>query len=281
MAYDFPNSPTVGQVYQGYTWDGTKWVMTGSAAPVIIRSYLAGLTLSTAGSSASFSVAPGVAADNGNAVMMTLAAAITKTTAAWAVGSAAGSLDTGSIAASTWYHVYLIRRPDTGVVDVLTSNSATAPTLPTNYTQFRRIGSMKTNASFQWLGFLHIEDSFFWMQPVQDVTSAALTAGTPISLSLASIPLGIKVRPIIVVAPNTTGSTARVRIYSPDLADNNLNNNVSAGVSGTGITNVSAYNEISNSYCNTAQQVRAWTVDSGTNVSIFTNGYIDRRGKDA
>ena len=25
MSYDFPNSPVVGQVYQGYTWDGTVW----------------------------------------------------------------------------------------------------------------------------------------------------------------------------------------------------------------------------------------------------------------
>ncbi|MEY9239187.1 hypothetical protein ABIF68_006806 [Bradyrhizobium japonicum] len=25
MAFDFPNAPTIGQVYQGYTWDGEKW----------------------------------------------------------------------------------------------------------------------------------------------------------------------------------------------------------------------------------------------------------------
>jgi hypothetical protein len=28
MAFDFPNAPTVGQVYQGYTWDGEKWLQT-------------------------------------------------------------------------------------------------------------------------------------------------------------------------------------------------------------------------------------------------------------
>lgn len=26
MALDFPNTPTVGQVYGNYTWDGEKWV---------------------------------------------------------------------------------------------------------------------------------------------------------------------------------------------------------------------------------------------------------------
>ena len=31
MAFDFPSSPTVGQVYQGYTWDGEKWDGGGAA----------------------------------------------------------------------------------------------------------------------------------------------------------------------------------------------------------------------------------------------------------
>jgi hypothetical protein len=72
--------------------------------------------------------------------MMTLAAAINKTTAAWAVGGGNGALDTGAIAANTWYNVHLIKRADTGFTDVLLSTSATAPKLPTNYTLFRRIG---------------------------------------------------------------------------------------------------------------------------------------------
>ena len=30
MAYDFPSSPTVGQVFGNYTWDGEKWVQTSA-----------------------------------------------------------------------------------------------------------------------------------------------------------------------------------------------------------------------------------------------------------
>ena len=59
-------------------------------------------------------------------------------------------MDTGSVANNTWYHVHLIKRPVTGVVDVLFSLSATAPTLPTSYTIFRRIGSMRTDGSARW-----------------------------------------------------------------------------------------------------------------------------------
>lgn len=37
MAFDFPSSPTVGQTYQGYRWDGEKWdggsVFTGPTGP--------------------------------------------------------------------------------------------------------------------------------------------------------------------------------------------------------------------------------------------------------
>lgn len=28
MAYDFPSSPTIGQIFQGWTWDGEKWLQT-------------------------------------------------------------------------------------------------------------------------------------------------------------------------------------------------------------------------------------------------------------
>jgi hypothetical protein len=69
------------------------------------------------------------------------------------------------------YHAYLIKRPDTGVVDVLTSVSATAPTLPTNYMLFRRVGSMKTNGSFQWIKFIQQGNVFYWDSPTLDVTA--------------------------------------------------------------------------------------------------------------
>jgi hypothetical protein len=34
MALDFPTSPTTGQVFGNYTWDGEKWKQTATAAPV-------------------------------------------------------------------------------------------------------------------------------------------------------------------------------------------------------------------------------------------------------
>ena len=109
------------------------------------QGYLFGLTMSTAGASTTMTIAAGIATDSTGVRMMKLVSAISKTTSAWAAGTAAGGLDTGAIAASTWYHFFEIMNPATGAVDVLFSLSATAPTMPTGYTLFRRIGSMLTN----------------------------------------------------------------------------------------------------------------------------------------
>lgn len=56
----------------------------------------------------------------------------------------ANGLDTGVIAASTWYHMYLISN---GVaINGLASLSATAPTLPAGYTLALRVGAMRAGA---------------------------------------------------------------------------------------------------------------------------------------
>jgi hypothetical protein len=107
------------------------------------RGHIFGLTLSNNATDATndIDIAAGEAADaSGN--LLVLASGITKRLdAAWAVGSGNGGLDTGSIANGT-YHVWLIQRSDTGVVDVLLSKSASSPTIPANYDSKRRIGSI-------------------------------------------------------------------------------------------------------------------------------------------
>lgn len=87
-------------------------------------------------------VSSGSAVDSTGVFSILLASAITKRVdASWAVGTNQGGLDTG-VVSNTRYYIFLIRRPDTGVVDVLFSLSATTPTLPANYTQFALIGNI-------------------------------------------------------------------------------------------------------------------------------------------
>ena len=165
----------------------------GSPGTAVVRSYLAGLTLTWL-SAGLFSVAAGVAADSTNAVMMTLAAAMNKTAAAWSAGNNGGALDTGTIAAAAWYHVFLIRNPTTSVVDVVFSATTTpnaGPTaLPSGYTQFRRIGSMKTTSG-AWTQFTQLGDEFLWASAVNDVNVATLS--TTAILFVLTVPSNINV----------------------------------------------------------------------------------------
>jgi hypothetical protein len=66
--------------------------------------------------------AAGVATSDDATVMMKAAAFTKNTNAVWAVGAATGCLDSGAgLVLSTWYHLYVVERPDTGVVDELCS----------------------------------------------------------------------------------------------------------------------------------------------------------------
>ena len=90
------------------------------------KNYITGLTLSNNASDATndIDIAAGKARDATDTEGMVLASALTKQIdAAWAVGTNAGMLDTGAVGNNT-YHLFLIKRSDTGVVDVLASLSA-------------------------------------------------------------------------------------------------------------------------------------------------------------
>jgi hypothetical protein len=57
--------------------------------------------------------------------------------AAWAAGTNQGGLDTGTVANSTWYYLWAIYNPTSGVADYLISTSTSAPTMPSGYTYKR------------------------------------------------------------------------------------------------------------------------------------------------
>jgi hypothetical protein len=170
----------------------TAAIATASLSGFPLIGYISGLTLSTAGSSATFSIAAGMATNSTNVAMMPLATAYTKTTSAWALGSAAGSLDTSTIANNTWYHVYEIQRSDTGVTDILISLSPSAPTMPTNYDRKRRIGAMKTDGSAHWIKFVQTGFKFRWDVPVSDFPEGS-TGITTATTQTLTVPTGVSV----------------------------------------------------------------------------------------
>jgi hypothetical protein len=57
------------------------------------------------------------------------------------------SIDASTMAANTWYYVYVIFNPSTATVASLGSLSSTAPTLPAGYTHKRRVGSFRATST--------------------------------------------------------------------------------------------------------------------------------------
>jgi len=255
----------------------TKAASTAFAAGLLPKGHISALTLSTAGSSSTFSVAAGQAADSANAVLISLAASISKTTGAWAVGTGNGALDTGSIANNTGYHVYLIRRPDTGVVDVLISTSASGPAMPTNYTQKRRIGWMRTNGSAQWTSFVQNGDNFKWVTPVADASS--VVGATSRQTQTLTVPSGVVVFPILLASATSGGSGGcTMLLTSLDETDSGITgtlNNSSVGGAATNGTVV----EINGLHTNTSAQIGKKINTTDSAINITTMGWVDMRGR--
>jgi hypothetical protein len=153
--------------------------LIGSASRInlkaAVRSNYQGL-LATWVSTTSFSIASGTIADSTFAATMVLAATMTKTTSAWSAGTGNGGLDTGAIANTTLYAVYLIANPTTGGVDVTYSTNATTPTLQSGWTLYKRVNWVWTNGSGQFLKWFQ-SGRQVWL----DSKSADLSAITPAS----------------------------------------------------------------------------------------------------
>lgn len=251
---------------------------------VVPRGHISGCTLSTAGSSATMSVAAGQAADSTNAVLLDLAST-SKTTSAWASGAAAGGLDTGTIANNTWYHFYLIRDPSTGVVDVVFSTSASSPTLPAGFTQYRRIGSGLTSGSAQWVKFTQKGNLFVWDVPVSDLNTAS--PGISAVLLALTVPAGVKVEAVysayvFVSAGQTTNS--HLLATDPDTADTTPSGTLFdlAAFYPSSATSSYAVSGQLRTITDTSRQIRTrLDFATSTTLRISTKGWVDTRGANA
>lgn len=231
----------------------------GGAATVAntaIPGYIYGLTLANNSTDATndIDVAVGRATADDDSAVMVLGSSITKRLdAAWAVGTGNGGLDTGSIA-NTTYFVWLIRRSDTGVVDVLFSTSPTSPTMPTNYDQKRRVGAI-LRESGSIVQFVQFGDTYLRKTVVAN--AADNNPGTSAVLSPLSVPIGIEVEAIFGFSfADTSGTTAfnRALVTSP------LQNDVSPAA-GSSLYNALIAGEGTRAAM--AQQFKVWTNTSG------------------
>lgn len=266
----------------GYVWasDGTDpgWSATGPHP----RGYVDGFIMSNNGSDANndLDIAAGSCRDDGNAANITLAASITKRLdATWTAGTNQGGLDTGSEANSTWYHVFVIRHPTTFVVDVLFSTSASAPTMPSGYTQKRRIGAVYNDGSGNLLAFVQHGDLFYWKTPILDVDVSNLST-TEVEYAL-TVPTGVRVRANFTAE---TSTTARMIYIHPTDVTDQAPSETAAPLStldyvssGGGVFAASMDMWM---LTDTTGKIAARAESNGT-LRVATRAWIDARGKDA
>lgn len=245
----------------------------------IPRDHIAGLLpVHAADTDHDITIAAGEAQDKGRTVLLTLASAITKQgDASWAVGTNAGGMDTGSITANAVYHWHLIRRPDTGVVDVLISLSLTAPTMPTNYTQRVYLFSTLTDASSNWrqgvwYNYGNSQILFEWNTPSVDVDAGSF--GTSPSAPLLSVPTGLEVDVRVSLSLNHASAQRRIRLSQPGLTWSPSGTLRTATTGGGGVLQSLTWHGMTD----TAGRVEIEADGGSTVVTINTIGWVQNRG---
>jgi hypothetical protein len=279
-------------IWEGYAAGVVRFWLTRASGRAIVASayappkgHLYGLTLANNATDATndVDIAAGEASSDATTpTLITLATGVTKRLdAAWAVGTGNGGLDTGSIA-NTTYHLWLIQRSDTGVVDVLFSTSATSPTMPTNYDRKRRVGAV-LRESGAIVAF--VQDGDYFRRKASrldvDVTQASTTATRTLS-----VPVGVRVQvyfQYIATDPSNANTTS---VYFSDLdatdeAPSTSLAPLAASFSSPASFNGSAGWQIIRT--NTSAQIRSRTVAPAATavLRIATLGWYDSRGQNA
>jgi len=263
-------------------WKCLSYIRANATPVVAPRGRIAGLKLSNNASDATndIDIAVGEATADDRSALLVLSSALTKQLdAAWVAGNNQGGRDTGSIADGTW-HVWLIRRPDTGVVDVLFSLSATTPTMPTNYTQKRRIGAIIRTAG-AIVPFFQFGDVFKYVAPITD---RSFTTQFPVGPFAVSVPTGIVVAPLF-----------RVRLRCPTSSNVSISIGDAAGGTGGVVTIAQAIVGSGDTddmqtvlpppafHTNASAQImynHTNTTLSPTSCELAVLGWVDRRGQD-
>ncbi len=240
------------------------------------RSFLAGLELANnvADGDHDIDIAAGESRDDSNNADLFLAAALTKRIdAAWAVGDDAGGLDSGTVASGTWYHVWLIKRTDTGVVDALFSSSAASPAMPANYDKKRRIGAVLTDGSANIRRFWQRNNEFVWDVPVADLSNSSIGDVAPTTHTL-SVPTGLSVIALFNASNGTNSIT--VLFWPPD--QTGVKPNLTGPPIGQTGGNANDTANFIRCPTNTLGQVKAQANTPAPDCSISTLGWIDHRG---
>jgi hypothetical protein len=222
-------------------------------------------------------ISAGKAFDSTGTNVLELTSTLTKQIdAAWAAGDNLGGLFSGTVAADTTYHLFIIEKDSDGSIDAGFDTSITAANIPVGYTAYRRVASFLTDGLANLLGFSAIETAGggyrLTYEDIQtDLDTTEQTTGG-VSLTL-TVPQGL-VR-LLGHLKATLYSTSSATIVITEITQTNVD---PLGVEDLRVNNsFSACNM--DRVVNTSAQVR-YRSSSGSNSGyfrIYTLGYTDFR----
>lgn len=267
------SSLPVVRVDTAQSFTATQQAQARTNIDVVQAGYKSGMVLSNNASDVNndIDISAGVRmADNGSN-WLRLASTLTKQLdAAWAVGSNAGMLDTGSKANSESYALFVIGGAAVAT-DVLASTSFSAPTMPTGYTWKRYLGTIVTSSSGNIFSFSQIGNYFRRLTITGGSYSG--TIGTTSSLASLSIPRGISCQIDLQWRTLNASGNGFVYLRHPDDTDISVAGPASANLGGVG-TNVSFVGTVS-VFSDTSRQVAARAFLASTTLELSIRGWTD------
>ena len=184
-------------------------------SPVVNQSflYVSNLNLAVA-SNTTLTVAAGQARDSNNVVDMATTATTTINTAVTGLNG----LDTGTLAASTWYYVYMIADSSNyNATGFVASTSATTPTLPFGYDSYRRIGCVRSDGSSHFIVSTQIGNGttrkYFYNAFIAVLSAGTASTYTAVDLSGAVPPLTNTA--VNLMASYTPATAANTAVFRP------------------------------------------------------------------
>ncbi len=278
---DVVTGPT-GAIQTGPTGVGTTGpasTITGPTGPIqtLSRGYIDGLILSNAADTDhDITVAIGVARDSTNVYDLVLASAMTKQIdASWAAGTNAGGIFAGSVAINTWYHVFLIRKDSDGTIDAGFDTSVTAANKPAGYTAYQRIGSVLTDGSANIIPFFQVGDQFRWTTYVPADFSGTPTNDEAYHEFTLTVPTGVVVQALVFARAKCASYTGFHLMHYNQLYGSGYAIAISLS-----LANQYIWSNETPIVTSTASQIKYYSPAANVTAQVFTNGWIDPRGKD-
>ena len=264
------------------------------------QNYLTGMQLSNATDAEhDISISEGTCRDNNNDNNITLSSAMVKRIdSSWVAGSGNGGLASSlTLAVDTWYHVFVILVGDTADAGFDTSTTAANLVADHSATDYRRVGSVRTDGSKNILNFKQWGDEFrynygaitttgYTRTDLENMTYQAINIVT-----VSDLPLGFATEGIFQITSYNFTNNEPYMVWPYDVTvgtiDNDFQPAAGAGPAGSfGYGNSSGQAQ---GMVNTlrvrideSQRVKVMSVSNNStgDVVMYTMGWYDTRGKD-